>query len=158
LHYLLGVPTLDVRLHGLVEPLQISGVIPPSHQEITTQITQLWSRTTDLPSWPIVNLCGTDQHAKLRVAAAACEFFEMPLRMLYATDIPLMVAEREALARLWERESALGGGALFIEAEQLDNNRALVCFLENVRGMLFVASRDPLHLQRRSLVRFEIKK
>jgi ATPase family associated with various cellular activities (AAA)/Winged helix domain, variant len=158
LHYLLGIPCLDARLHGLVEPLEISSDIPPSHREIAAQITQLWSRVKDIPNWPIISLCGADQHAKLRIAAAACEHFEIPLRTLYATDVPSMVGEREALARLWERESALGGGALFIDAEQLENNRALVCFLENVRGMLFISSREPLQLHRRELVRFEIRK
>jgi hypothetical protein len=158
LHYLAGASCLDARLHGLIEPLEIARDIPPSHQQVTLQIARIWSLVNDVPNWPVINLCGGDPAAKLVIAASGCDLFEMPIRMLNASDIPTMVAEREALARLWEREAAFGGGALFVDAEQLDNSRGLVCFLENVRGMLFVGSRDPLHLQHRKVVRFEIKK
>lgn len=158
LHYLAGVSCLDPRLQGLVEPLQSPIPVPQSHQEMTKRIARIWSESKETPNWPIINLCGDEPAAKQAVAASACDLFALPLSLLRAQDIPGAVAEREALARLWERETALGGGALLIDFEELENSRPLISFLENVRGMLFVASREPLRLWRRRTIRFDVSK
>jgi len=158
LHYLAGVSGLDSRLQGLIEPVQFNVSQPASHQELGEKIARLWTQTKDLPSWPIINLCGDQPAARQAVAAYACHLCNVPLNLLRAVEIPTAVAEREALSRLWEREAALGGGALVIDCDELDNTRTLNSLLENVRGMLFVVSREPVRLWRRRVVRFDVRK
>jgi hypothetical protein len=158
LHYLAGVSGFDVRLQGLIEPLHMHVTLPVSQQEISHQVARVWSQTKEVPNWPIINLCGIDSAANHAVAAFACELCNLPISLIRGVDIPAAITEREALARLWEREGALGGGALLVDCDDLESNRALISFLENVRGMLFVVSREPLRLWRRSIVRFDVHK
>jgi len=158
LHYLAGVSSLDARLQGLIGPLQVQLTLPASHQELSDRIARLWADTTTAPDWPIINLCGEQPAATQAVAAFACELSNVPLHLLRATEIPAAVAEREALARLWERESALGSGALLVDCDELENTRLLTSFLETVRGMLFVVSREPVRLWRRQIIRFDVHK
>ncbi len=158
LHYLTGVSCLDARLQGLVEPIPPAGDVPSSHQELTQQVAHIWSQSREAPNWPIINLCGDDPPAKQALVAYTCEVLRMPSRLLRGADVPASVAEREALSRLWEREAALGGGALLVDCEELENARAVVSFLESVRGMFFVGSREPLRLWRRRIVRLDVTK
>jgi len=132
--------------------------LPASHQELSDRIARLWADTMTAPDWPIINLCGEQPAATQAVAAFACELSNVPLHLLRATEIPAAVAEREALARLWERESALGSGALLVDCDELENTRPLTSFLETVRGMLFVVSREPVRLWRRHIIRFDVHK
>ncbi|HET6974140.1 MAG TPA: ATP-binding protein [Pyrinomonadaceae bacterium] len=157
LHYLAGVSGLDARLQGLIEPVHSHATLPSSHQELSQQIARLW-QTKDATSWPIINLCGDQPAANQAVAAFTCHLCNVPLNLLRAVEIPSAVAEREALSRLWEREAALGGGALLIDCDEIENTRALNSLLENVRGMLIVVSREPVRLWRRRIIRFDVRK
>lgn len=158
LHYLTGVSCLDGRLHGLIESLRPPTDIPRSHRDLTHQIAGIWSQSREAPNWPIINLCGSDPAAKQTVAAYTCRGLNIQLCLLRAADIPPAAAEREALSRLWEREAALSGNALLVDCEEAENSRVLLSFLENVRGMLFVASREPLRLWRCQIIRFDVDK
>ena len=158
LHYLAGVSGLDARLQGLIEPIQLHTTLAASHQELGRQIANLWLQSNDATSWPIINLCGEQPGANEAVAAYACQLSNVRLNLLRAVDIPTAVAEREALSRLWEREAAFGSGALLVDCDELENVRTLNSFLENVRGMLFVTSREPVRLWRRRIVRFDVRK
>jgi len=158
LHYLAGVSGLDARLQGLIEPLQLQTTLPSSHQEVAQKVARLWSQTQSAGSWPIINLTGDQPAANQAVAAFTCELCNVPLRLLRAMEIPTAVAERDALARLWEREANLGGGALLVDCDEHETNRTLLSFLENVRGMLFVVSREPVRLWRRRIIRFDVRK
>jgi hypothetical protein len=82
----------------------------------------------------------------------------MQLRMIRAADIPSAAAEREALARLWEREAILSNSILFVEAEDGEPSRALLALLENLRGLLLVACREPVRLLRQRVVHLEVNK
>lgn len=158
LHYLAGVSGLDARLQGLIEPVDSHAALPSSHQELSEQIARLWLQTKNTASLPIINLCGDQPAANQAVAAFTCHLCNVPLNLLRAVEIPAAVAEREALSRLWEREAALGGGALLIDCDEIESTRTLNSLLENVRGMLFVVSREPLRLWRRRVVRFDVRK
>jgi hypothetical protein len=158
LHYLTGASGLDARLHGLVEPLPLRADTPPSHLSLAHGIARFWSQTADAAGLPVVNLCGEDHLGKQTVAAAACASTGTQLYLLRGTDVPAAVAEREALARLWERETALIGCALLLDADDGENTRAVVAFLENVRAALLVATREPLRLWRRQVIRFDVSR
>lgn len=158
LHYLAGVSGLDVRLQGLIEPLELGTILPSSHQHIGEKIARLWSQTSNKLSWPIINLVGEQPAANQAVAAFTCRLCKIPLNLLRGPEIPTAVAERDALARLWEREAVLGGGALLVDCDELETNRTLLAFLESVRSMLFAVSREPVRPWRRRLIRCDVRK
>ena len=158
LHYLTGVSCLDARLHGLIEPIQRPAYIAASHRELAQQIARIWAQPKEGPTWPIINLCGEDPVAQETIAAFTGGLSETQVCLFRATDVPVAAVEREALARLWERETALSGSALLVDASEVDNIRALTGFLENVKAMLFVSSREPIRLSRRRIIRFDVSK
>jgi ATPase family associated with various cellular activities (AAA)/Winged helix domain, variant len=158
LHYLTGVSYLDARLHGLVQLLPPPADLPPSHRELAQRMVDCWSRSKQASTWPVIQLCGDEHTAKHAVAAFACDAMGVQLNVLRAADIPLAVVEREALARLWEREASLSSSALLLEYDEPENSRAALSFLENVHGMLLVASREPLRLWKRPVIRLDVNK
>lgn len=161
LHYLTGVSYVDARLHGLIELVPAPPVVPPSQRAVAERIAHLWSRSRkEAAAWPLILLTGDEGAGKRAVAAHACAALDMQLRVLHAADIPSAAAEREALARLWERETVLSGNALLLEDDiESDNKRAALSFIENVSGPLLVASREPLRrLWTRHVIRVEVHK
>ena len=158
LHSLAGVSCLDARLHGFVEPVPPPAELPPSHCELGRQLGNIWSCSSDAASLPVINLCGEEPAGSQTVTAFACATLGLRLYLLRAADVPSAVSEREALSRLWEREAALSGSALIVDSGDEDNRRAVLSFLENVRGMLVVSSREPLRLWRRPVVRLDVSK
>jgi ATPase family associated with various cellular activities (AAA) len=108
----------------------------------------------------VVQLCGGENSGREEVAAAACAGLGLGLYVMRADDVPAAPAEREALARLWEREAVLGPSALLLDCEGAEGTeamRALPPFVEGARGMIFVGARDPVRLLRRPLVRLDVR-
>jgi hypothetical protein len=160
LHFLTGINHLDDRLQPLLEPVAAPDDLPPSQVEVAERIAQLLAKSENqIP--PIVQLCGPDGIGRAAVAALACREFGLRLYALRGADIPSSAAERESLARLWEREALLSRSALLIEADEMDaadHTRTLLAFLENVNGIVFVSRRDPFRAWRRPIIRFDIGK
>jgi hypothetical protein len=158
LHFLSGTDGLEERLYGLVRPvLSEDAPLPPSHRELSTQIAQLWENETSA-RWPVVCLCGRDG-GKRELAATVCAAFGMRLYALRARDIPATAEEREALARLWDREAVLTESALLIEADDTldaEPQRLLGDFLTSIQSAVFVAVTDPLPSGPVPLVRFDV--
>ena len=82
--------------------------LPASHAALAERTAALWARGQPLP----VQLCGGDRAARRAIAAAACAELGLGLLAIRAADLPPAPAEREALARLWEREAVLSGAGL----------------------------------------------
>lgn len=158
LHYLTGMSYLDDRLVGLVEPITASGELPQSHQAIVERILQHWRQHNSTHTG--IYLTGAEDAGKLTIAAAVCDPFGMRLYRLRAADIPASITEREALARLWEREAILSNCALVIDCDGLDQAEMArsLRFIERLRSPLIVLSREPLKTQQRSLLRIEVHK
>jgi len=160
LHYLVGVPYLDERLRGLVEPLQASSALPPSRRILADQIVGFWSRAQG--TWPSIQLCGDDHAGKRAIAASACASLGIGLYAIRAADIPSAVAEREGLARLWEREAVLSSGALLVDCEDLDSNTdgasTVLSLTERVRGPIVVTGREPLRDRNQPIIRLDVNK
>jgi hypothetical protein len=161
LHYLTGVTYLDERLQGLVEPLGEPPELPPSHQVLVQKISRLWSRNEGASAVPAVQLCGDEDAGKHAVAAAASDAVGLRLHAIRAADVPTAATEREALARLWEREAVLSGSALLLdchEANDPDGLRPVLALVERLRGALVVTGREPLRTRERQLVRLDVNK
>ena len=158
LHYLNGVSYLDDRLQGLVVPLAPVRELPPSHQEVVQRIAEVWSRSQG--ARPVIQLCG-EEADKGAIAAAACAALGLRLYVMRSIDVPNTVAEREALARLWERETVLSRSALLLDCEDLggaERLRAILPLIETVQGWLMVTGREPLRIQKRPTLRLDVKK
>jgi hypothetical protein len=159
LHYLAGVSYLDERLQGLVEPIADAPEdLPPSHAELARGVSRLWADEDEGGAWPVVSLCGNDIAGKRAVASAACAAQGLRLYVLRAADLPASAAEREALARLWEREAILQSRALLVETDEADASPSVVSFVESVRGVMLVASREAPRTRRRPALRVEVNR
>jgi ATP-dependent 26S proteasome regulatory subunit len=156
LHYLTGVQYLDDRLRGLIEPVTSPSDLPPSQRAQAERIIEFWNGQSS--EWPIIFLGGNDYAGKRAVAAAACAAMGASLHSMRAADLPQSVAEREALARLWEREAALQGSALLLDQEEHENPYAVRSFIEGLRGMVVVAGRELSRPRERSVLRIDVDK
>ena len=153
LHHLTGVRCMEERLEGFLVPVDVPERLPPSQHTLAHRIAGLWSGSS-APTG--VQLHG-DAGGAEAVAATASAALGLGLYAVRAGDIPEAPAEREVLARLWERESVLGPGALLVDCGDAEVPRAVAPFLESVQGVVFVVARDPVRPPRRPLVRFEVR-
>ena len=156
LHYLAGLEHRDERLIGLVEPLRGTIDLVPSQYEAAERIVALWTRAANAPALPGVQVCGGEPAAKRAIAAAACAALGLNLHVMAADLVPTDAMALEALIRLWERESALGVGALLVEACDTDGTdaartHALARLVERTRGPLIVACRERKQFQRQTI-------
>jgi hypothetical protein len=158
LHYLAGISYLDDRLKGLVEPISLRHQLPASHQQLALRIAEFWASYRDSSDWPAVLLCGSDQGSKRGIAGAAVEIMGLNLHVVSAADIPASVSEREALARLWEREALLLGSALLVEQNERDVSESTLSLIDELRGMIFISVPESLRLANRSLFRIDVTK
>jgi len=83
------------------------------------------------------------------MAGMAVARLGMELYLLPAALLPRGAAELHRLTRLWEREAFFSQAALFVDAEELpagdpDRTGSLVAFLEGIRGLVFLATRERL--------------
>jgi len=163
LHYLAGIDHPDERLRGLVEPLepQTSG-LPASQRTVVQQLVGLWSRTKGALDGTAIQLCGGEEEIKRAIASAAAAAAGLRPYAIRAADVPSGAEEREDLARLWERETVLGGGALLIDCQDAagagDCTRPAIAFLERLRCPLVVAGREPLRTRKRPLVHLDVNR
>src|SRR2546425_995172 len=145
LHFLAGVQHLDERLLGLIEPVQASADLVPSHAALVERIETAWTRADG--QLPLIQLCGNDETSKRVIAATCCARLGLHLFSLSADLIPPNASELAGLVRLWEREVALTSSALYVETEAIDptDTRSVITvsrLLERVNGPLFLSTRD----------------
>jgi hypothetical protein len=122
------------------------------------RIADYWSQRRGSAEWPIVLLSGREQAAKLSVAASAGSLLGLRLHVLRAADVPQSVAEREAFARLWEREALLLSSALIIEQDQPEMPAAAASLVEELNSVLFVSVPETLNLRNRHAYRVDVQK
>jgi hypothetical protein len=158
LHYLTGISYMDHRLEGLVNPFTGQLDLPVSQEKIADRIAHFWAGRQGSAAWSIAVLCGRDQTGKRGVAARACARLGLRLHIMRAADVPQSVAEREAFARLWEREALLLGSALLIEQGEQEMPATALSLIDSLRSVLFVSVPESLALRDRPLYRVEVQK
>ncbi|HZF09070.1 MAG TPA: ATP-binding protein [Thermoanaerobaculia bacterium] len=161
LHFLTGVDTVDDRLSGLVRPLSGEADLVPSQRELSARIAAAWSAAAGRTALPVVQLCGGDSAGPRAIALAASAALGLQLHELRAAAVPTAPAELDGLLRLWEREAALSGSALLLDAFDLDpgdmaREGAVARLVEDVRGPLFVASRERRPARQRAVLSFDV--
>jgi hypothetical protein len=164
LHYLTGVEYLDERLRGLIAPVTPPRDLPPTHRAHAERVVEFWNGSIETSSLPIIFLGGSDTAGKRAVAAAACATLGLGLHTIRAADVPQSVAEREALARLWEREAVLQQSILLLDQEEFESTHAVRSFVESLRGvngsgeMLLVMGGDLSRASERPVLRLDVNK
>jgi hypothetical protein len=156
LHFLMGVAAIDERLRGFLEPVDAPHALPASYRPHVEKLIRLW---TQAPS-TIVQLDGDALKGKRDVAVAACASLGLRLHSIRAGRLPSSAAERETLARLWERQVGLTGDALLLDIEGGGpvECEGLAWLADQVEGPLVVAGSAPLVLKRRDVVRVTIER
>ena len=163
LHYLTGVASRDERLAGIVKPLLSEGGLVPSHSKPADNIARAWSQRPGKSALPAVVLYGDDDTGKQAIAATVCAGLEMNIEALSAHDLPAASNELFDLTRLWEREAALNGSALFFDCSELDTTdtgrlNISTRFCEQTRGALIISSPKRNIRLKRPTIAFEVKK
>ncbi len=150
LHYLTGVSYLDARLQGLISPVESRVSLLPSQQSLADHISRIFSTDYNHDWLPVIQLCGPAQSESRAIAAAGCAALGVGLNSIRGADIPATPGEREALARLWEREAALDNCALLIECDQNSHHEQVSAFLNEARGLFLANTPEPLQLKPRT--------
>jgi hypothetical protein len=158
LHYLVGVSQLDERLRGLLAPVNASVELPPTHLALSERIAKFCDVEKGNDSLAVIFLSGNDSAGKRAVAFASAARMNLTLYTMRAADVPQAVAEREALARLWERESALQGAAVLLDQDEAENTHAVRSFVENIGTVLFVAGHEMSRPRGRALIRVDVNR
>ncbi|WP_330479761.1 ATP-binding protein [Streptomyces platensis] len=144
LHFLVGSPYLDAKLHGLLRRTTAPGSLPPSHDRAAARVAAGWAGTG--PDAPLrVELVGGDLRTRADIAATAARRSGLGLYSMAADDVPTDAGERDRLARLWQREAILLPAALLIEVGEMDRDQhaAADAFIAAAAVPLVVAGPDP---------------
>jgi len=162
LHVLAGVAYTDERLQWITRPHAAQHELPAAHRAIAERMAALWgAAAANDELWPPLQLVGEEDAGVADVAAEACRQRGLGLRVIRAHEVPGPPADRQLLARIWEREATLAGSALLVmldEADQADAQRAVAALVERTRFALIVAGCEPLRQPGRPLPRFDVHK
>jgi ATPase family associated with various cellular activities (AAA)/Winged helix domain, variant len=161
LHYLAGVSSPDERLRDLLAPVAVPDQLSASQRSAAERLASLLASAPASVVPPVVHLGGRDRSAARAIAAAACARLGAGTWTLAGGDVPLASAERDALARLWERETVLQAAVLLVECTELDEPEAMrtvAAFVEAVEAAVLVSGDGVLRTRRRPLVRLDVRR
>ncbi|MFD7402917.1 ATP-binding protein [Streptomyces sp. NPDC059866] len=158
LHFLLGSPYLDARLHGRLRRTPVPDRLPPSYDLAANRVAAGWTAGASPDAPLLVELTGGDLRSRADIAAAAAARSGLGLYAVSAEDLPTDPAERDQLARLWQREAILLPAALLVEVGELDRDQraATEAFLAQAAVPMVVSSEDPLRSDRPHGVRVSV--
>jgi ATPase family associated with various cellular activities (AAA) len=147
LHFLMGVPAEDDRISSLLRPCLGNANLPDVHRLASIKVGNALASEPR----PIVQICGAAAECQL-VAAAVAESAEIRAMILSAADLPASAAEREALARLLEREVLFSRmlPLLVVHDAGTEVTARAVHFADCLEAPLCILSSDPLPVQRPS--------
>ncbi|MDQ8702671.1 ATP-binding protein [Streptomyces sp. LHD-70] len=145
LHFLLDSPYLDARLHGQLRRAPVPDTLPPSYDLAASRLSGAWTAGARPDTPMLVEVVGGDLRSRADIAAAAAARSGLGLYAMAADDIPTDAAERDRLARLWQREAILLPAALLVEVGELDRDQhaATDAFLAGAAVPMVVSSPDP---------------
>lgn len=145
LHYLAGIQHLDENLEGYVEACIESYELVQSHLELVNNITQTYSSANGTSTFPLIRLNGNELVDNLGIASNVCSTLGLSLYSMSGRIIPENIKEMTHLLRIWNRESALGAGALFLDCHETDKadasrSQLLSTFCNNIQSVIFLSS------------------
>ncbi|ANP53288.1 hypothetical protein J2Z21_008556 [Streptomyces griseochromogenes] len=159
LHFLLGSPYLDTRLHGQLRRTPVPDALPSSYDLAASRLADGWTEGGRDPDAPLLaEVTGGDLRSRADIAAAAAARSGLGLYAMSAGDVPHDPVERDRFARLWQREAILLPSALLVEAGELDRDQraAAEAFWAGAAVPVVVSSEDPLCSERPHGVRVAV--
>lgn len=161
LHELAGVPSLDRRLVGLVEPAGPLPPLAPAQLVLAERLGEAWRDPGRPRPLPLIRLYGADAVTRRAVATAISGAAGLGLYVAHASQLPTRAPELEAIARLWEREASLTGSALLIECDGPDETAsgklpAFIGLAEQIRGVVILGGEQRPGPGQRAAVTAEI--
>jgi hypothetical protein len=151
LHHLAGLEYLDDRLGGVVARVAAPASLAESHAAAAHAVARAVAAQVG-PVFVFVGLSGADAGSRRAVAARAAADAGWRLHVASGADIPGHPADREAFARLWERESTLARSVLLVEIDdnaEPDVLRRVAALVDAVGAPLVVSAHEPPRLGRR---------
>jgi hypothetical protein len=155
LHYLAGVNMLDLRLDTLIQARPLPGWIAADHKLTATEAARAFEAYAQYS--PVLHLCGDDPGGQEDAATVAAQNTGRQLFVVLAADLPAIGGELDQFAILWQREALLVPGALLIQCEPGGLKAPARHLAERLQGLVFLASREPVRLNR-AFLRFEVNK
>jgi ATPase family associated with various cellular activities (AAA) len=161
LHYLTGVQALDERLASLLEPMDACEELARSQAAVSAGMIAIWSRRRNAA--PVIQLAGGDEPSRRAVAETSAKAAGLVPYAMAPEDLPAGAADFDVCLRLWEREAALAGAALYLDAEALEKGdqraeRRLHRLLERAPGPVILSVRDRIRPLRRAVKTLEVGK
>ena len=163
--YLLGEPSLDSQLTGIIKPLPPSPSIPlpPSHQELADTIVVNWSQSPANSTYPIVQLCGIEATAKYAIALDACNKLGWNLHQISAQILPTNPQELNHIMERCLRESHLTNSVLLLDCDEInlaEGIRAATIsqFIEGLNLPLIVSTQERMPARGRSQISLDVRK
>jgi ATPase family associated with various cellular activities (AAA)/Winged helix domain, variant len=157
LHHLTGVDYLDERLQGLVLPLVPPVRLPASHEAVAAALAEAYAAAGS--ALEVVALSGADADCRRAAVAWACARLGLALHTIRAVDVPGHATERDALVRLWRRDSVLARSGLLVEVDDdadADVRRRVAVLADSLGGLLVLGAREPFADLRRSSLRLDL--
>jgi len=141
LHALAGLSYLDPRLATMAETVSQPIALPSHLRQAASQVAASWS---SLPGSSGVHLHGRQRPDLRAVGAAACSLSGLRPVCLRAADLPGAPADRELLARLCERESALERTAWILDVDDHvpGSGRLALDLASRIQAPVVVVSRE----------------
>jgi hypothetical protein len=138
LHYLIGISYLDKAMRGIVEPVRDDAPIVESQNAPAEIILHTWKSTRPLRA----QLVGPDDASKKTTARIVCSHLGLALWQICGDLVPQRPDELESLTQLWDRESALLGAALYVQAADLEPaaEKGVKRFLASIAGPAFLST------------------
>jgi hypothetical protein len=155
LHYLAGVNLPDSRLQSIIKASPFPEWIAPDHEAIATQAIRVFEAHPHDP--PILHLCGDDPQGHEDVAALAANGTGRKLFTTRVEDLSTSGLDLDQIHLLWQREALLLPAVLLIQCAPGGITLAARRFAEKVPGLMMLASREPVHLNR-AFLRLDVDK
>jgi hypothetical protein len=155
LHYLAGVNFLDSRLQPVMKLSSATAAVAQEHRQTAEEAAQVLNNSA--LAAPAMHLCGDDDNGQEDTAALIAQKVGRQLFVAQGETLPAVGPELDQLAVLWSRESLLIPAALLIQCGSSGLSGAARYLAERLDGLIFLASREPLRLNR-AFVRLEVNK
>jgi len=161
--YLLGEPSIDSQLKGILKPIPPLPLIPlpPSHQKLAEQIVVNWSKVLANTTYPALQLCGAETSAKYAIASTACNHLNFNLSVISAAILPTNPNELNYLIQQCWREAVLTDSAILLDCDpvnsaDLSREFAISQFISGLNIPLIISTQERISQHQRLTITLDV--